>query len=114
MADFLDAGVSIGLDELLRLAGSECVYIRGNATTSITMRRSQLPPLVVDNDGQLIELRVIDFIARTADMPYSEPLAGDRIKFSDGTMYEVNRLGSDKCFRITSSSMIRIHTKLVN
>ena len=69
MSDFEDA-IGDAVDDLLAEAGVACVYIRGNETTSVTLRKSTLPPVVIDNgSGHLVEIQPVDFIGKTITLP---------------------------------------------
>jgi|AntAceMinimDraft_10_1070366.scaffolds.fasta_scaffold45908_3 hypothetical protein len=113
MSDFDDA-IGDMTQELLTEAGSSCVYHRGATSTTIVMRKSAQQPMLIDNgDGIIVELRPVDFICLTLTFPYAEPVRGDQITLS-GSTYEVQAMNSEKCYRIISDQMLRIHSKKVN
>jgi hypothetical protein len=112
MSDFDDA-IGDAIADLLAEAGTACVYIRGSSTASVTLRKSTLQPVIVDNGaGHLSEVQPVDFIGRTSQLPFDPPISGDRIKIGDES-FEVNPLISEKCFRRISPQMTRIHCKRV-
>lgn len=112
MSDFDDA-IGDMTSELLVEAGMSCVYIRGNVTATVTLRKSAQQSQFMDTGtGQQIEIRPVDFIGLTSAMPYPTPLRGDRIKCG-GVVYEVQPTVSEKVFRVISPKMMRIHTKQV-
>jgi hypothetical protein len=113
MSDFDDA-IGDMTDILLDEAGGAFVYHRGAESASITLRRSGQMPYQVDNgNGQIVEVRTVDFIAKTTSLPYAVPLRGDKIT-GGGLTYEVNPPpGGDKVFRQISPQMTRLHTKQV-
>ena len=112
MSDFDDA-IGDAVADLLAEAGVSCVYIRGNETTSITLRKSTLQPVIVDDGtGHLTEIQPVDFIGRTITMPYDPPLQGDRIT-RGGETFEVKPVLSEKCYRRISPQMTRLHCKRV-
>lgn len=112
MSDFDDAIGDMTTD-LLTEAGGAFVYLRGNAASSLTLRKSTLQPQQMEaGDGMVIEVRPVDFIGLTIDFPYTEPLRGDRIK-GGGLTFEVQSQTGEKVFRMISPQMIRIHTKQV-
>ena len=112
MSDFDDA-IGNMTSELLTEAGSSCVYIRGNVTATVTLRKSSQQSQFLDaGNGTQIEVRPVDFIGLTTAMPYAIPLRGDRIKCG-GLLYEVQPTVSEKVYRVISPQMMRIHTKQV-
>jgi hypothetical protein len=114
MSDFEDAIGDMTTD-LLAEAGGPFVYFRGTDKTTVTMRKSTRPPVLVDaGSGTVIEVRPVDFIILTADLPYGDPQPGDHIR-SGGLTWEVlPNLLTEKVFRRISDQMTRIHTKQVN
>jgi len=113
MSDFDDA-IGDMTETLLAEAGTSCLYIRGAVTATVTLRKSTQQSVFYDTGtGQQIELRPVDFIGKTVDMPYAIPLRGDRIKCGAST-YEVQALVGEKVYRDISPQMIRIHTKQVS
>ena len=112
MSDFDDA-IGDMTEDLIAEAGEPYVYIRGNVTATVTLRKSAQQSQFLDaGNGQQIEVRPVDFIGPTAAMPYAIPLRGDRIK-GGGVVYEVQPTVSEKVFRVISPKMMRIHTKQV-
>ncbi len=113
MSDFDDA-IGEMTEDLLAEAGGSFVYIRGNQSTTITLRKSAQPVYQVDSgNGSVIEVRPVDFIGKTSSLPYAIPLRGDRIT-GGGKTFEVQPTVSEKCFFQKSDQMTRIHTKQVN
>ena len=114
MSDF-DEDVSIGIESFYIEAGDEYVYrtAPGGDTATVTAVKSTLTPYQVDNgNGLLIEVRPEDFKIRVDDLPFGLPAKGQRFE-RDGIVWEVNPTVSEKCFRILSPSMVRIHTKRI-
>lgn len=112
MSDFDDA-IGDMTTELLSEHGSACVYRRGNVSSSITLRKSDLMPVQVDSGSQILEVRQVDFIGRTIDLPYATPESGDRITCA-GIVYELQTLLNEKVFRTISPQMTRLHTVRVS
>lgn len=112
MSAFDDAVGDMTTD-LLTEAGSSCVYIRGNTSTTITLRRSEQPSFSIEStDGSLTEVRPVDFIGLTSALPYAEPLRGDRIKCGS-EVFELSVIGDGKVFRQLSPQMTRLFAKRV-
>lgn len=112
MSDFDDA-IGDMTNDLLTEAGGPFVYLRGTSKTTVTMRKSTLAPMILDaGNGTTIEVRRVDFILLTADLPYGDPQRGDQIKAGSLT-WEVLPTVSEKVFRRISDQMTRIHTKQV-
>jgi hypothetical protein len=108
-----ESAVSDLTSSLLAFAGESCVYIRGSVSTTVTLRRSTLPPQYMDTGvGQISEVRPVDFIGLASAFPYAIPLAGDRIT-CDGKRFEVTPTTGEKCFRQITPTMMRIHTKQI-
>ena len=79
MSDFDDAIGAMTLDLLVE-AGGSFVYVRGNTSTTITLRKSTLQPEIIEGgNGTLIEVRPVDFIGMTTSLPYDPPERGDVI-----------------------------------
>ena len=112
MSDFDDAIGDMATD-LLAEAGGSFVYLRGTSKTTVTMRKSNLAPMILEaGNGTQIEVFAVDFILLTSDLPYGDPQRGDQIK-SGGLTWEVLPTTSEKVFRRISDQMTRIHTKQV-
>jgi hypothetical protein len=112
MSDFDDA-IGDMTSDLLAEAGGQFVYFRGTDKTTVTMRKSVLAPMIIDaGTGTLVEVRPVDFILLTADLPYGDPQAGDQIR-SGLLTWEVLPTLSEKVFRRISDQMTRIHTKQI-
>lgn len=113
MSDFDDA-IGDMTDDLLDETGGAYVYHRGAASTSITLSRSSQMPYQVDNgNGQIVEVIVVDFKAKTSSLPYAVPQRGDKIT-GGGITYEIQPPpGGDKVYRQLSPQMTRLHTKQV-
>lgn len=112
MSDFDDA-IGDMTEDLLTEAGSSFVYIRGNTTTTMTLRKSQQRSTLVETASGLIsEEGPVDFIGLTTAFPYDPPERGDRIAGS-GLIYEVQPTTGEKCYRQISDQMMRVHTKRV-
>lgn len=112
MSDFDDAVGDMATD-LLAEAGGSFVYLRDNVTTTVTARKSVMAPILIETvSGNTIEVRPVDFLMLTADLPYPIPLKGDQFK-AGGLTWEVQPTTSEKVFRQISPQMTRIHTKQV-
>lgn len=109
----VDSDVEDATETLLDEWGSSGLYIRDNATTTITsMRRSVGQSQQVEINGTLVEYIPVDFILLTSALPYTEPRRGDRIKYGS-SVYEVSTPGGEKVFRQITATMTRIHTQQV-
>lgn len=113
MCDFDDA-IGDMTSDLLTEAGRSCVYVRGNTTTTITLRKSVQQSEVVEvGTGALIEVLMIDFIGLTTAMPYDPPERGDLI-ITGGERFEVQpNPTTEKVYRRISPQMTRIHTRQI-
>jgi len=112
MSDFDDA-ITDMTEDLLAVAGSSFLYIRGNVTATVTLRKSVQQPFQIDSgNGSLIEVRPVDFIGLTTSLPYAVPERGDRI-VGGGKTFEVQPTTSEKVFRQITQTMTRIHAKQV-
>lgn len=112
MSDFDDA-IGDMTSDLLTEAGTSCVYRRGTTSTTITLRKSSQQSFFMDaGNGQMIEVRPVDFIGLTSALPYDPPEKGDLI-ISGGDRFEVQPTTSEKVFRRISPQMTRIHAKQV-
>ena len=112
MTDFDDA-IGDMTQDLLTEAGTSCVYNQDTTSTAITMRKSTLQPMLVDNgDGVIVEMRPVDFICLSSAFPHDQPLRGDSITIGAET-FEVQASNGEKCWRQISPQMLRIHTKQV-
>lgn len=114
MASEFDDAIGDMTSDLLTEAGGSYVYVRGNTSTTITLRKSSLAPEVIEGgNGTLIEVRPVDFIALTTALPYDPPERGDVI-VGDSMRWEVQPPPtSEKVFRRISQQMTRIHTKQI-
>jgi hypothetical protein len=110
MSDFDDA-IGDMVEDLLAEAGESYIYLRGAASTTITLRKSQQRGMMLEAaSGMLTEVRPTDFIGLTSDFPYDPPERGDRI-VGGGKTYEVQPGIGEKVFRRISEKMTRVHTK---
>jgi len=108
-----DTDITDMTNELLTEAGSSFVYIRGNVTATVTLRKSVQPTMLIDSgNGSVVEVRPVDFIGLTTALPYAIPERGDKIIWG-GLTYEVQPTTSEKVFYQKSPTMTRIHTKQV-
>lgn len=115
MADMLDDGLETLADELILFGGQEFIYRNGagGATETVSARICRQPPIGIDNgNGLIIEVRPVDFIVKTIDLPYGKPAKGHRIE-TGSTVYEVQPTVSEKCFRELNAHFTRIHTKQI-
>ena len=115
MSDFDDA-IGEMVDDLHDEAGASFNFRdtgSPGAVTAVTARMSTLPSYQVDNgNGSLIEVRPVDFIVKTSDLPFGNPVKGQRIE-TGTTIYEIWSVNNEKCFRQISPQMTRIHTKRI-
>jgi hypothetical protein len=112
MSDFDDA-IGEMTDDLLTEAGGSFVYRRGSVSTTITLRKSSQQSFYMDaGNGQMIEVRPVDFIGKTSALPYNPPEKGDLI-ISGSERFEVQPTTSEKVFRRISPQLTRIHAKQV-
>ncbi len=108
----LDDAVGEMVDDLLAEAGAVVSYLRGGIEIgTLTMSLQRQPSQYIDNQqGGLIEITPVDFIAKTSDLPSFPPLRGDQIVIG-GETFEVVPTTGEKVFRRVSYQMTRIHTK---
>lgn len=112
MSDFDDA-ITDMTEDLLAVAGSSFLYVRGNVTATVTLRKTSQQSMFMDaGNGQVLEVRPVDFIGLTSALPYDPPEKGDMI-ISGVSRFEVQPTSSEKVFRQISPQMTRIHTKQV-
>ncbi len=112
MSDFDDA-IGTMTTDLLTEAGLSVTYVRGNVSSTITLRKSVQPVSVIDTgNGHYLEVRPVDFIGLTTALPYDPPERGDKL-IVGGETFEVQPTTSEKVFRRISQQMTRIHTKQV-
>lgn len=105
-----DADITDATQDLLTEAGGSFVYVRGNMTATVTMRKSDQLPLQIDSgNGSILEMMPVDFIALTSALPFAIPLQGDLIR-AGGKTYRVQPVTGDKCYFQKSPTMTRIHT----
>lgn len=98
--------------KLLAKTGSSWTYKRGIQTATLTLFKSDQPPVVIDQgNGLVIEATVVSFRGKVSDFTaFEKPKNGDKI--TDGTAtFEVMQLG-DKCY-YTVGGLMHIHTKQV-
>lgn len=108
-----DADISDAASDLLTEAGGSFVYIRGNQTTTLTLRKSVQQPMLMDQgNGHILEVRPVDFIGLTTALPYDPPERGDIIK-GGGMTFEVVPTTGEKVFRRITQTVTRIHTKQI-
>ena len=115
MPAFIDAQET-HVDRLLAQAGEEYTYRNGagGATDTITLVRSTPPPFQIDNgNGLLIEVRPVEFAAKAADLPFGNPVRGQRIE-RGGSVWEIQPTTSEKCYHQPSDHMLWIHAKLIS
>lgn len=110
----MDDAIGEMVDDLLDEAGRTVTYLRdGVSAGSVTMSRQQQVSQWVDTgNGGLVEVVPVDWVAKTADLPFDPPIRGDRIVDGDEA-FEVLPTTSEKVFRRISPQMTRLHTKQV-
>lgn len=112
MPDF-DDQIEGAISDFLEETGKDCVYIRGSSTATVNLRKSKMPPVLIDDGtGHIVEVVPVAFIGLTRELPFDPPIDGDRIKVG-GETFEVLPTISEKCFRRISDPMTRIHCKKV-
>lgn len=112
MSDFDDA-VGDMVTDLLVEAGVSATYLRGTTSTTMTLRMSrQQPEYAETSDSHSIEVQVVDFIGLTTAFPYDPPKSGDKIKVGS-EVFELLPDQDERCFRVISPQMMRVHTKQV-
>lgn len=115
MPDFDDA-IGDMTEDLLDEAGEEYTYRNqaGGATATVTAVKSSPPSFQIDNgNGLLIEVRPVEFKMLTSDLPFGNPVKGQR--FERGmNVWEIQPTAGEKCFYQQSPQMTRIHTKLIS
>lgn|GEM_PF-1143954 len=112
MSDFDDA-IGEMVEDLLAEAGQTVTYFRGVESHSVTARKAAGRTQFVDlGNGQIVEVRPVDWILLQADLPYPQPQAGDVI-LSAGLRYELQPFAGEKVFRQTSPQMVRLHSKMI-
>lgn len=115
MTTDLEAAVGLMADDLLTINGQAVSYLRdGVEAGTPTMSKQRQPAQYIDNgNGGFIEVVPVDFVCKTADLPFNPPLRGDQIVV-DGEIFEVLPTTGEKVYRVISSQMTRIHTKQVS
>lgn len=110
----LDDAVGDMVTDLHAEAGRTVTYRRdGVARGTLTMSRHRQAGQYVDNgQGGIVEVLSVDFIAKTAALPFDPPLSGDQIVVG-AEVFEVLPTVGEKVFRRISDQMTRIHTKQV-
>lgn len=115
MATEEEDAIGDAMEDLLPTLGAEFTYRNGanGATTPVDAIKRDQPSFQVDSgNGLLIEVRPTDFLMLTSDLPYGDPVRGQRLE-SGSSIWEVQPTVSEKVFRRVSSQMTRIHTKLI-
>lgn len=95
------------------------MYTRGTSAVRVPMERGRLANEVMESSGLLTgEFRqdwLVDKRDLKIDGAMTEPKPGDRIKVSDGEIFEVMGFTGQKCFEESDSGLrYRIHTKHVD
>lgn len=102
--------------KVLDYAGIECQYVRGSRKADVVMRRDPQPTQVQEIDGRLIEWEPIHFKIGTSDLPFGQPEDNDLIKCvvnGENLTHGVYIPEDAKVSRDLSSSMTRVHSKLI-
>ena len=101
------------VDDMLGELGQSYTYRRGTTSATVTMRMSRRQSVTIETSGgHVAEVHPVDFIAKTATLPYPEPKSGDVI-IDGSSEYEVLPTVSEKVFRVINPGMMRIHTKQI-
>lgn len=115
MSDF-DDDVGDMTSDLLEYAGDSYTYrdVNHGRSAAITLVKSSPPSFQIDNgNGLLIEIRPVEFKCLTSDLPFGNPVKGQRIERS-GNVWEIQPTTSEKVFYQMSPQMTRIHAKLIS
>jgi hypothetical protein len=116
MADMLSAGAAWMANELSANVSGECAYRRGENTSTFTAIIGKSTFESVGQNGVTEQWESRDFMVKTADLPYGEPLRGDVIveELNGVSMfYEVSAPRGVKLFHFADAfqQLVRIHTK---
>ena len=116
MADMLSDGASWMADQLAASASLTCAYKRGANSSQFvaTIGKSMFESSGQNGVTEQWESR--DFIVKTADLPYGEPLRGDVIVEDIGgvsVFYEVTAPRNVPLFHYGDAfqNLVRVHTK---
>lgn len=116
MADMLEDGAGWLASQLAGSAGRTCGYRRGanTATVTATIGRSQFDAMNQSGITETWESR--DYLIRTEELPYGEPVRGDIIIEDVGgvsTFYQVTAPRGMPVFHPGDAfqKLIRVHTK---
>lgn len=120
MSNMLARGAAM-LNRTMKASASESVtYSRGSDAVSVSATPGNtITEMPVDDNGGTIQSRNVDFLIDGPDLILDSatitPRPGDRITRADGTVFEVNALGSEPCFRRSNphGTLLRIHAILI-
>lgn len=119
MADMLASGAAWLADRLAAAAGTNCAYKRGQNTAQITATIGRSMFEAQNQSGVVESWESRDYILRTSELPYGEPVRGDIIvEDVDGvaTFYQVSSPRGVPVFHHGDAFMktVRIHTQRVD
>lgn len=115
MADMLADGASWLAAELKASAGSTVVYVRGASASEVTATIGSSAFEGQNQSGVIERWESRDFIVQTADLPFGDPLRGDKIVETVGgisTTFEVRSPQGVPLWHYGDPyrNMVRIHT----
>ncbi len=114
----LHGDIAAGLADLRGFAGFPGVYARGALSCAVTASLGNTPlERVIDEDtGTVLKTIAADWMIAVAELVLdglpATPQRGDLLTI-DGTVYEVQPLGSEPCFAYSDAlgTQYRIHVK---
>lgn len=94
--------LSAGLSRIRQVAGELVTYRRGAFKVQLTATVGSTREQSVDDGGLVLTIRHCDFHFAQSALVLNgrqvEPLAGDTIERSDGTVWELRPIISDRCY----------------
>lgn len=115
MSAFADAAAEVA-ETLAEEVGESVTYARGATSVTLTAVVGQSSETTVDDKGNMLVVRLRDFLVRRSVLTLGEPKTGDRITRADGSIWEVSPTSNDRGFRDSDNHGVswRIHTKRVS
>lgn len=119
MADMLSDGAAWLADRFAESASQTCAYKRGNNTSQFLATIGKSVFEANGQNGVTEQYESRDYIVKTADLPYGEPLRGDMIVQDIGGVplfYEVSAPRGVPLFHYGDAfqHLVRVHTKQVD
>lgn len=111
--------LAAGLSRIRQVAGELVTYRRGAFKVSLTATVGNTREQSVDDTGMVLVIRHCDFhfpqTALVLNGKQVEPLVGDTLERSDGTVWEVAANGDDRGYRDPDQygAEWRVHTKRI-